>query len=80
MSENRNDRVLEVAKPSPWPKEAREHICPHCRGADILTLGRILADSTGIRSAHRCRECATDFLLLLFTERRLGARDRRATY
>lgn len=79
MSENRSDRVLEVANSSPSPKGTHERICPHCRSADILALGRVLADNTGIRSEYRCRECAKEFLLLP-TERRLRARDRRARY
>ena len=63
MRENGSDRMLEVANPS--PKEARDRICPQCRSADILALGRVLADNAGmIRSAYRCRECAKEFLLL----------------
>ena len=75
MRENGSDRMLEVANPS--PKEARDRICPQCRSADILALGRVLADSTAVRSAYRCRACGKEFLLLS-TERRLGPRDRRA--
>jgi transposase-like protein len=71
--------MLEVANSSPSPKEARERTCPQCRSADILALGRVLADSTAVRSAYRCRECGKEFLLLPSTERRLGPRDRRAT-
>ena len=78
MSENRSDRALEVANSHPSPKEARERICPQCGSADIQALGRVLADSTAVRGAYRCRECAKEFLLLS-TERRLGPRDRRAT-
>lgn len=73
-----SDRVLEVANYSPWPKDTRPR-CPRCRSADILALGRVLADTTGmLRSAYRCPECAKEFLLLI-TERRIGPRDRRAT-
>jgi hypothetical protein len=78
MSENGSDRTLEVADSNPSPKEARERICPQCRSADILALGRVLADSTAVHSAYRCRECGKEFLLLP-TDRRLGPRDRRAT-
>jgi hypothetical protein len=78
MSENGSDRMLEVANSNPSPREARERICPQCRSADLLALGRVLADSTAVRSAYRCRACAKEFLLLS-TERRLGPRDRRAT-
>ena len=78
MSENGSDRVLEVANRNPSPKDTRERICPQCRSADILALGRVLADSTAIRSAYRCRECGKEFLLLSTTDRRLGPRDRRA--
>ena len=69
--------MLEVESSSPSPKEARERICPQCRSADILPLGRVLADSTAVRSAYRCRECAEESLLLP-AERRAGERDRRA--
>jgi transposase-like protein len=78
MSEKGSDRTLEVAHSNPSPKEARERICPQCHSADILALGRVLADSTAVRSAYRCRECGKEFLLLP-TDRRLGPRDRRAT-
>jgi hypothetical protein len=78
MSESRNNRTLEVPHPDPSPDEARERLCPKCRSTDILALGRVLADSTAVRSAYRCRGCAAEFLLLP-TERRLGTRDRRAT-
>ena len=78
MSENGSDRMLEVESSNPSPKEARERICPQCHSADILALGRVLADSTAVRSAYRCRECGKEFLLLS-SERRLGPRDRRAT-
>ena len=77
MSENRSDRTLEVANSHPSLKEARERICPQCSSADIQALGRVLADSTAVRGAYRCRECGKEFLLLS-TERRLGPRDRRA--
>jgi DNA-directed RNA polymerase subunit RPC12/RpoP len=73
-----SDRVLEVANYSTWPRDTRAR-CPQCRSADILALGRVLADTTGmLRSAYRCRECAREFLLLIM-ERRIGPRDRRAT-
>jgi len=78
MSEKGSDRTLEVADSNPSPKEARERFCPQCHSADILALGRVLADSTAVRSAYRCRECGKEFLLLR-TDRRLGPRDRRAT-
>jgi DNA-directed RNA polymerase subunit RPC12/RpoP len=71
------DRMLEVANFDPSPKEARKRFCPRCSSADILALGRVLADSTGVRGAYRCRACAEEFMLLS-TERRLGPRDRRA--
>ena len=84
MNEKGSTRVLEVATSSRGPTETCDRICPQCRSADLLALGRVLADNTGmIRSAYRCRECATEFLLL-WTERHLGPepslgpRDRRA--
>ena len=61
----------------PPPKETRERICPQCRSADILALGRVLADNTGIRSTYRFRACDKEFLLP-HNERRVGPRDRRA--
>ena len=65
MSENRSDRGLEVAHSSPGPPETRARLCPQCLSADLLALGRVLADNAGmIRSAYRCRECAKEFLLL----------------
>jgi hypothetical protein len=76
MSENGSDRMLEIAHCDPSSTDARERICPQCHSADILPLGRVLADSTAVRSAYRCRACAKEFLLLS-TERRLGPRDRR---
>jgi DNA-directed RNA polymerase subunit RPC12/RpoP len=69
--------MIEVANSNPSPKEARERICPQCRSADILALGRVLADSTAVRGVYRCRACAKEFLMLPM-ERRLGPRDRRA--
>jgi hypothetical protein len=65
MAENRSDRALEVAHSDPSPKETRERICPRCCSADILALGRVLPDNTGIRSAYRCRACAKVLLLPL---------------
>lgn len=70
--------IITMSESSPPPKETGERRCPHCRSADIMALGRVLADSTAIRSAYRCRVCATEFLLLS-TERRVGPRGRRAT-
>ena len=49
MSESGSDRMLEVASSNPSPKEARDRIRPQCRSADILPLGRVLADSTAVR-------------------------------
>jgi hypothetical protein len=69
MSENGSDRVHEVANSSAGPTDARARICPQCRSADLLALGHILADNTGVRGSYRCRACATEFLLF-HTERR----------
>jgi transposase-like protein len=49
---------------SPSPKETRERLCPHCLSSAVVPLGRVSADSTGIRSDYRCRDCSKDFLLL----------------
>jgi hypothetical protein len=49
--------------------DTRERICPQCHSADVLPLGRVLANTTGIRSVYRCRECATEFFLF-FPDRR----------
>jgi DNA-directed RNA polymerase subunit RPC12/RpoP len=73
-----SDRGLAVTNYSPWPKDTRAR-CPQCRSGDLLALGRVLADTTGmIRNAYRCRECAEEFLLFS-TDRRIGPRDRRTT-
>ena len=74
MSEIRSEH--EVADSSPGPTDART--CPQCRSTDLVALGRVLADSTGIRSTYRCRACATEFLLPHNDERRDGEPDRRA--
>jgi DNA-directed RNA polymerase subunit RPC12/RpoP len=72
-----SDRGIGVTNYSAWPNDTRER-CPQCRSADILALGRVLADTTGIiRNSYRCSECAQEFLLLS-TDRRIGPRDRRA--
>jgi RNase P subunit RPR2 len=77
MSENGSDRVFEVAHSNPGPTDTRARICPKCRTADLLALGRVLADKTSVRSEYRCRACATEFFLPS-NERRRGPRDRRA--
>jgi hypothetical protein len=77
MSENRSDRVLKVAHSSAGPTEPPARICPACRSADLLALGRILADNTGIRSMYRCRACGRE-VMLPHNERRVGPRERRA--
>jgi hypothetical protein len=79
MSENRSDRVLKVAHSSAGPTEPPARICPRCRSADLLALGRILADNTGIRSTYRCRACTREFMLP-HNERRVGPLDRRANF
>ena len=71
-----SDQGREVANYSRWPKDTPAR-CPQCRSADLLALGRVLADTTGmIRNSYRCLECAQEFLLLS-TDRRIGQRDRR---
>ena len=59
------------------PMEPRARLCPQCRSADLLALGRVLADNAGVRSTYRCRACAREFMLPN-TERRVGPQDRRA--
>ena len=70
--------ALTMADASPPRKETRLRLCPHCLSVDVGALGRVAADSTGVRSEYRCRTCSTDFLLL-FDTRRIGAPDHRAT-
>jgi hypothetical protein len=77
MSEIRSDRVFDVAHSSAGPTEPPARICPTCRSADLLALGRILADRTGIRSEYRCRACGRE-VMLPHNERRVGPRERRA--
>jgi len=57
--------------PYPFPGEPAQPICPHCHSTDVLALGRVRADRTGIRSEYHCRECAKEFWPRS-TERRLG--------
>ena len=57
MSENRSDRVLEVANYSPWPRETREHLCPHCRSGEVTPTASI----AGVRVNYRCHECSKEF-------------------
>ena len=72
-----SDQRREVANYSRWPKDTRAR-CPQCRGADLLALGRVVAETTEMfRSAYRCRECGREFILP-YNERRVGLRDRRA--
>ena len=77
MSVNPSDPVLEVATSALGQRNRASASARSAGSADILALGRVLADSTGIRSAYRCQECATEFLLP-HPERRVGPPDRRA--
>jgi hypothetical protein len=60
MSENRSDRVFEVANYSPWPRETRERLCPHCRSGEVTPTASI----AGVRVNYRCHECSKEFVLL----------------
>lgn len=71
-----SDRGPGVTNYSPWPKDTRAR-CPQCRSAELLALGRVLADTTEmLRGVYRCRECGREFILP-HNERRVGLRDRR---
>lgn len=63
---------------SPPLEETRAWRCPHCLSGAIVARGRVTADSKGVRSEYRCRDCGKDFLLLSDT-RRLGASAGRST-
>lgn len=69
--------AITMADASPPLKETRLRLCPHCLSGDVVALGRVTADSTGVRSDYGCRKCNEEFLLL-FDSRRIGAPDRRA--
>jgi hypothetical protein len=69
--------IIAMADVSPPLKETELRLCPHCLSVDVVALGRVTADSTGVRSGYRCRRCSTDFLRLSDT-RRIGTPDRRA--
>ena len=66
-----------MADASPPLKEMGVRLCPHCLSVDVVALGHVTADSTGVRSDYRCRRCSTHFLLLSDT-RRIGAPNRTA--
>ena len=66
-----------MADASPPLKETQLRRCPNCLGVNVVAIGRVTADSTGVRSEYRCRGCSRDFFLLSDT-RRIGAPDRRA--
>ena len=77
-AEHAASRALPAPQSEVQPPGSSRERCPQCRGTDILALGRVLADSTGmIRSTYRCRGCAREFMLP-HNERRVGPQDRRA--
>jgi hypothetical protein len=51
--------------PSPAsPREMRERLCPHCLSLAVMPMGRVVADSTALRSAYQCRDCAKEFVFV----------------
>jgi hypothetical protein len=69
--------AITMADAIPPLKETRARLCPHCLSVDVVALGRVTADRTGVRSEYGCRRCSKEFLLL-YPERRIGPHDRRA--
>jgi hypothetical protein len=65
-----SERIIVMSAPftpfdaTPVPSEPRARICPHCRSANIMLVGRLFADSSGAQSDLQCRECGKGFLLL----------------
>ena len=53
-----------MADSNPARKETRERCCPYCLSIEVVALGRLFADSTGVRSVYRCGECAKEFWLV----------------
>ena len=69
--------IIAMAAASPPLKETGLRLCPHCLSVDVVALGRVTADSTGVRSDYCCRRCSSNFLMISDT-RRIGAPDPRA--
>ena len=65
------DKSASPSDAYPFPRDAAQPVCPHCRSANVLALGRVRADRMGIRSEYHCRECAKEFWPLS-KERRIG--------
>jgi len=52
--------------------------CPQCHSAEIVALGPVRGDPSGVWSAYRCYGCGLKEFWLCSTDRRIGASDRRA--
>jgi hypothetical protein len=69
--------IIAMDDTRPPLEETGLRLCPHCLSVDVVALGRVTADSTGVRSVYRCRRCSQEFLLL-YADRRIGPPERRA--
>ena len=45
----------------PFSRPTPAHTCPHCGSAAVTSVGRVLADITGIRREYRCGYCSQAF-------------------
>ncbi|HEV8150711.1 MAG TPA: hypothetical protein VGP61_11050 [Gemmatimonadales bacterium] len=39
-------------------------MCPNCSSIEVMPLGRVTAEHTGVRVDYRCRDSLRDFVLL----------------
>ena len=44
----------------PVQSEPPAPICPQCKSTDLLALGRVFANSSGVRGLYRCPRCTTE--------------------
>ena len=59
------------------PSGPDELSCQQCRYTDLLPLGRVVADRSGVWGLYRCRRCTTE-MWLRTAERASDPPDRRA--
>ena len=48
---------------TPDPSGPDELRCPQCRDTDLLPLGRVVAERSGVWGLYRCRRCTTEMWL-----------------
>jgi hypothetical protein len=48
---------------TPDPSGPDELSCPQCPDTDLLPLGRVFADRSGVCGPYRCRRCTTKMWL-----------------